>query len=102
MREQSTPPLTENSYCFHLVCSVIFYFSRNLKLKALIPVYYDGGSFDANIVNQEHKNKIINTNGTRGFNVVRSTTPTSTHERESFHHTIKNITKDRTKTLQRI
>ena len=41
---------------------------------------YDDGSFDANIVNQEDKYKVINTNSTRGFNVVRSTMPTSTDE----------------------
>ena len=83
------------------MCYVIFYFSKNLKLKALIPVYYDGGSFDANIVNQEHKDKIINTNGTRDFNVVRPTMPMSTDERELFRSTIENIIENRTRTLYR-
>ena len=65
----------------------------------LYQLCYDGGSFDAIIVNQEHKDKIINTNGTRGFNVVQSTMPTSTDERELFHYTIANITEGRTRTL---
>ena len=61
----------------------------------------DGRSFDAIIVNQEHKDKLINTNGIQGFNVVRPIILTSTNERELFHYTIENITNDRTKTLQR-
>ena len=68
----------------------------------MIPVCCDGGSFDAIIINKEHKDKIINTNDTRGFNVVRPTMPTSTDERELFQYTIENITEDRIKTLQRI
>ena len=58
---------------------------------------YDGGSFHVNIINQEHKNKIINTNGTRSFNVVRLTMPTSTDERKLFHYQIKNIMEDITR-----
>ena len=63
---------------------------------------YNSESFDVNIVNQEHEDKIINTNGTRAFNVIQPTMPTSTNERESFHYTIENITEDETRTLQRI
>ena len=58
---------------------------------------YISGSFDTYIINKEHKDKIINTNDTRGFNVVRPTMPTSTYERESFHYAIENITEDRTR-----
>ena len=63
---------------------------------------YVNGSFDANIVNQKHKDKIINTNSTRGFNLVQPTMPTPMNERESFHYEKENITKYRIKTLQRI
>ena len=58
---------------------------------------YDSGSFHVNIVNQEHKNKIINTNGTQSFNVVRLTMSTSIDERKLFHYTIKNIMEDITR-----
>ena len=53
---------------------------------------YNGGSFDAYIISQEYKDKIINSNGTWGFNVIRPTMPMSMDERESFHYTIENIT----------
>ena len=50
----------------------------------------------------EHKDKIINTKNTRGFNVIQPTMLTSMDERESFQYVyIKIITEDRTKTLQR-
>ena len=50
----------------------------------------------------EHKDKTINTNNTRGFNVIQPTMPTSMDERESFNYIyIKIIIEDRTKTLQR-
>ena len=54
-------------------------------------------SFDVNNVVQEYKDKKNHTYGTRGFNVVRSTMPTSTDERYWFHYTIENITDDKTR-----
>ena len=62
----------------------------------------DGRSFDAIIVNQEHKDKIINTNGTQEFKKFRPTMPTLTDEKELFHYTIDNITEDKSRILQRI
>ena len=65
---------------------------------------YDEGIFDANI-NQEHKYKIINTNGKRGFNVVRPTMPMPTDEmriiplynKEYYRGQNQNIIEDITK-----
>lgn len=56
---------------------------------------YVGGNFDANIVNLDYKNKIININGIRGFIVVPTIIHTSTSERETFHYAIKNIIEDK-------
>ena len=48
---------------------------------------------------KKYKDKIINANGTRGFNVVWPTMLTSTDERELFHYTIENIIEERTAIL---
>ena len=69
------------------------------SIQTLISVCCNDGNFDANIVNQEHKDKIINTNSTQGFKMVQLTMPTSTDERKSFHYTIDNIMEERTRTL---
>ena len=45
----------------------------NLDCTMSLKVCYVNGSFDANIINQEHKDKIINTNDTRDFNMIRLT-----------------------------
>ena len=52
----------------------------NLDCTMPLKVCYVNGSFDANIINQEQKDK-INTNDTRCFNMIRLTMSMSTNER---------------------
>ena len=85
-----TPRVYLNWWCLKLWSLVTVLDVKLLFLATYTPCY-NGGSFHVNIVNQEYKDKIINTNGTWGFNVVRPTMPMSTNERELFHYTIKNI-----------
>ena len=52
----------------------------NLDSTMSLKICYVNGSFDANIINQEQKDK-INTNDTRGFNMIRLTMSMSMNER---------------------
>ena len=52
----------------------------NLDCTMSLKICYVNGSFDANIINQEQKDK-INTNDTRGFNMIRLTMSMSMNER---------------------
>ena len=69
------------------------------SIQTLISFCCNDENFDANIVNQEHKDRIINTNSTQGFKMVQPTMPTSTDERKLFHYTVDNIIEERTRTL---
>ena len=80
-----------------MLCDLLL-FQKSLT-QALIPVVVPAKALMPTMLVQEHKDKIINTNGTQGFNVVRPTMLTSTDERELFHYTIENIIEERTAIL---